>query len=677
MKMKTCLIALLFLGILFTPALAETDGCPAPTVYVTSISAADNVPAETAALLNLRFTQTLQEANPGVRISSAEENGEILRDEQERMAAGSGAEITGDSTGQKIKAEYMAALSVRQVGSRYVVTSSLSDAELFIVVTRASAEAVKEGDLEDKVSEQARGLGDLSALILAHEKQYPAPPRGPALAVTITPTTATAEDIRDTTTLTATVTNCAGDPVPGTKVFFEQYPDRGWITGEGESEDPRWYGCQYAITGPDGTAHATFRPDPVTGTGAGKTMISVGTGGRGGKVTTARVDIPITGVMLEARPVMPDIPPEGQTEIIVSLFELAPDGEHRPLADRSLSIEKHRLSDGARVIVTGETDRHKNPVTDANGQVHLKVIAGTKEGTEQMGILFHPVGFGSAEAVATWVEIRVKKDEYAGTVTWEESGRMAYEFSFRNMHDSITYDYSLSLTGYTTKEETTGKELTDASYSFSDSYDLFSSGNTHYKASPTGEKDDTMFSEEKWLVNASIHGQVSGYPTINSVMNGQFSSFEIPLNPYPIPLPATGTHSYDITLTNFFHGTPHEETASGMIPAAGTLFVGKAGPLTAIRMESLPDLSSDSPDNRALQSLMQQGSGIDQKMSALNDTEFIGLMNQTGKNVYMQSWSARDAGSYHDTLFSFVSSDATMDLEQSFTRSVSLSAVKL
>ena len=74
---------------------------------------------------------------------------------------------------------------------------------------------------------------------------------------------------------------------------------------------------------------------------------------------------------------------------------------------------------------------------------------------------------------------------------------------------------------------------------------------------------------------------------------------------------------------------------------------------------------------------MQQGSGIDQKMSALNDTEFIGLMNQTGKNVYMQSWSARDAGSYHDTLFSFVSSDATMDLEQSFTRSVSLSAVKL
>jgi len=676
MKMRTCLMVLLLLGTLSASALAATGGCSAPTVYVTHISAGDSIPAETTALLNLRFAQTLQEANPGVRVSSAAEIGELLRDEQERIATGTDDGTIGVSIGQKIGAEYMAALSVRQVGSRYVVTSSLTDTDLFIVVARASAEATSEEGLGVAVAEQAAGLGDLVTLIHAHEKAYPAPPRGPSLSVTINPTSVTAEDIRDTTTMVAKVTNCAGDPVPGTKVFFESYPCRGWVLGGGESEDSGWYGWQYAVTGADGIARATFRLNPAKGTGPGKTTVSVGTDGRGRKDATTRVEIPITGVILEARSKAPEIPPEGQTDITVSLFELAPDLTRRPLADRSLYVEKHRLSDGVRVIPAGKIDSHGNPYTDANGEVLLKFIAGKKEGTERIRIIFQDVGIGYLKALETRVEIRVKKDEYAGTVNWKESGKMAYEFSFQSMHDSIAYDYSFSFTGRTTKEKSTGKELTDASYAFSDSYDLFSSGYTPYETSPTSEHCEIVYFEEEWQVDSSIHGRVSGYPTINRVMKEKFSSFEIPVSPYPILLPATGTHSYDVAVTYFVHGTPHRGTASGTFFAAGTPSVGGRRPMTSIRMESLP-APSDDPDKWVNEVLMRQGWGIDKKMSTLRDTKITGLMIQTGKNVYERSWSARDAGSYHDTLFTFLSSGARMDLDQSFRRSVTLRVVKL
>ncbi|WFN34631.1 hypothetical protein L1S32_00475 [Methanogenium sp. S4BF] len=677
MNLKRCLLVFILLAVLSTPALADTDMCSAPTVYVPQTAEGDSIPAETAALLNLRFTQTLQGANPGVRISSAAEIGELLRDEQERMAAGTDNGDIRVSIGQKVNAEYVAAFSVGQVGSRYVVTSSIADADLFIVVARAAVEAASADGLDGAVSQAAADLGDLSGRIRAHEKTHPVPPRGPSLSAIISPTSVTSEDIRETTTITVTVTNCAGKPVPDTRVYFEATTARGQVTGEGKSEEPGWYGWQYAVTGPDGTARATYRLVASKGTGAGKDTVTIGTDGRGGMDAAARVDIPITGVMLEARPTKPEIPPEGQTDITVTLFELSPDGDRRPLADRTLNLEKFRLSDGVRVIVAGETDTKGNPVTDANGEVLLKFIAGTKEGTEQMRILFQDVGRGYPDAVDAWVEIRVKKDEYAGTVNWKESGRMAYEYSFQSMHDFIAYDYSFSLTGHTIKEKSTGKEQTDASYTFTDSSDIFSSGYTPYETSPTGDHYDIVPFEEEWLVESSIRGRVNDYPTINRVMNEKFSSYEIPVSPYPVLLPATGAHSYDVAVTWFVHGTPHTGTDSGTIPAVGTLAVGGARPVTAIRMKSLPNLDSEDPDRWVRDTLMRQGDGINEKMSALSDARITGLMKQTGKNVYERSWSTRDAGSYHDTLFTFLDSDAIMDLEQSFTRDVTLRVVKL
>ena len=678
MRLRIGIWTLLILAALITtPVLAETNTCSAPTIYVMQATAGDGISTETATLLNLRYAQALQEGNPGVRVSSAAEIGELLQAERDELLAGRDAGAEQVAIGEKISTEYGTRLSVSAVGSRYVVSSSLVDEDLFMVVARRYITVDTEEQLMNAIAELVAAYGDLSVLIRTHEKSHPAPPRGPSLSAAINPTSVTPEDIRETTTITVTVTNCAGEPVPGTRVYFEATTTRGQITGEGRAEEPGWYGWQYAITNQDGKAQATYRLIASKGTGAGRDTVTIGTDGRGGKDARARVTIPITGVMMETRVADPEIPPEGKTDITVSLFELAPDTSRRPLADRPLLIERVLLSDGVRVIPAGETDSKGNPITDANGEVRLTFIAGTKEGTEVVRILFQDLGRGHPDALVALAEIRVKKEEYTGTVNWKESGTMAYEFSFQHMHDMIDYGYAFSLTGQTTKEKHTGKEQTDASYTFTDSYDLFASGYTPYEVSPTSEHTEIVPFEETWRVDSTVRGQVNDYPTVNRMMNEKFSSWEIPVIAYPVSMPATGSHAYDVTITYIVHGNEHTGSASGTIPASGTVTLGGRFPMTGIQTDSLPAVTPDSPDGWATRTLMLQGAGINDRMTALRDSRITGLLVQTGKNVYERRWSSRDAGSYHDTLFTFLGSDARMDLEQSFNRDVSLRVVKL
>lgn len=677
MTLRIGICTLLILAALTAPVLAETDTCSAPTIYVVQITAGDGISTETATLLNLRYAQELQEANPGVRVSSAAEIGELLQAERDELLAGRDAGAEQIAIGEKISAEYVTRLSIGSVGSRYVISSSLVDEDLIMVVARGYTTVDTEEELTNAITEHVAGYGDLAALIQAHEKRHPVPPRGPSLSATINPTSVTPEDIRETTTITVTVTNCAGEPVPGTRVYFEAITSRGQVIGEGESKDPGWYGWQYAVTDQNGKALATYQLVASKGMGAGKDTVTIGTDGRGGKDVRTRVTIPITGVMMEVRVADPEIPPEGKTDITVSLFELAPDASRRPLADRALLVEEVLLSDGVRVIVAGKTDSKGNPITDANGEVRLTFIAGTKEGTEVVRILFQDVGRGHMDALVGLAEIRVKKEEYTGTVNWKESGTMAYEFSFQHMHDLIDYEYAFSLTGQTTKEKFSGKEQTDASYTFTNSYDLFTSGYTPYEVSPTSERTEIVPFEETWRVDSTVLGQVDDYQTVNRMMNEKFSSWEIPVIAYPVSMPATGSHEYDVTVTYIVHGTEHTGSASGTIPASGTVTLGGRQPMTDIQTDSLPAVSPDSPDAWPTRTLMLQGAGIDDKMTVLRDAKIAGLLVQTGKNVYERSWSSRDAGSYHDSLFTFLGSDARMDLEQSFTRDVSLRVVKL
>jgi hypothetical protein len=87
------------------------------------------------------------------------------------------------------------------------------------------------------------------------------------------------------------------------------------------------------------------------------------------------------------------------------------------------------LSDDVRIIPLGPTDKKGNPITDENGKVYLKFIAGKNERAEMLKILFKVIGTPDEDTITAWVEINVKKDEYVSTVNWKESGNWCHHIT--------------------------------------------------------------------------------------------------------------------------------------------------------------------------------------------------------------------------------------------------------
>ncbi|HDQ08166.1 MAG TPA: hypothetical protein ENN44_05230 [Methanoculleus sp.] len=681
--MKRCLILSLILvfaiaGTATLPATAA-DGCPAPKIYVTPTTLnAEGITADQATALNDAFSIGLRNANPGVSIISANDVGAMIDFERQKILLGEdGGEAQAfESIGRSTSAEYIATLSVSSVGARYVVASSLIDADLFTVVARSTAESASPGGLPDAVGNQVAGLGDLAALIQAHETANPAPPRTPSLSVVIQPESVTAEDIRDTTTITVTVRNCGGEVVPGTRVYFESRTSRGWVTaGGGESTDAAYYGWQVATTGADGTARATYRLDPARGAGAGSDKVAIATVGRGRHEVRSKADIPITGIILEARPKDAQIPPRGATDIYLSLFELRPDGEKRPLADRTLFVEKFRLSGDVKVSVAGPVDGDGNPVTGADGTAVLKFVAGEKEGLEQLRILFQDVGTGYQDAIESRVEIAVKKDEYVSTINWKESGTLLYEYSFQDQYDLRDYHYTFVTSATTTKEKNSGQELTDASFTYTDVLSLYSEGRTMYEASPLGGSGAVPF-EEEWEIRSNVQGTITDHQSINTVLKERLSTLEIPVTPFPVAFDVTGSCNYHGSLLLKTGGAGQKSETNGQVAATRSVTIPGRAPMTGIVANTLSMPSMDAPDYGTVRFLRRQSETVTEQMSGLKDPKISGMLVKTGKNVYEKRWSVRDSNEYHGQLFTFYEYEARMDLESTFTRDVTLRAVK-
>ncbi|MDT8358064.1 MAG: hypothetical protein RQ758_06120, partial [Methanomicrobiaceae archaeon] len=518
-------------------------------------------------------------------------------------------------------------------------------------------------------------FGDLAALIEAHELRNPVPPRAPSLSVTVDPKSVTAEDIRDSTTMTVQVTSCRGDPVKGAKVYFESHPSRGRVTAEGESTDPGWWGWQYAVTGADGTAKATFTLDPSRGTGAGMTTVRIGTEGRAGARASTKADITIVGVMLTAIPEKPEIAPRGQTGITLTLFEVGEGQERRPLEGRSLYVEKFRISSDARVVIAGPTDGNGNPVTDANGEVLLQFIAGEKEGVERLRILFQDVGVGYGDAIEAWAEIVVRKEEYVGTIDWQESGTLVYEYAFQDQYDLNDYQYRLGIRARVQKEKNTGQEVTDGSFTYSDTLSLYSEGRTVYESSPFGGSGTVPF-EERWLINSQVNGRINTHRSINTVLKERLSTLELPVTPFPVAFDVSGSCRYAGSILYKTGGSGQTAEITGEIATTRALQIPGRTPVTGVVADTLPRVSSDSPEYGAVQFLRSRTAAVDEKMAALSDPEINGLLVQTGKNVYQRRWSVQDRAAYHGELFTFYEYEARMDMEASFTRDVTLKVVK-
>lgn len=685
MKRYVILILILAIaGAAVLPAAAATDGCPAPKIRMmpTKVTS-DLITQDQGDSLNDYYANSLRNANPGIQILGNPDMSAALNLSRGRLLVGD--DINGTrglkAVASSIGAEYLVTLTVGTVGSVYQLHTTIVDADLGTVIVFADTETTSVRGLLDAVDAQVVKIGDLSALIETHETANPSPPRAPLLSVSIQPESVAPEKSRDTTTITVTVKNCKGDLVPGTKVYFEPYTARGWVTTEGgESEDVAHWGWQVATTGADGTARATYHLDTKKGTTAGHDTIDIVTTERGQKDVHAKAEVLINGVNLEVLPQKDVIGPKQATDIYISLFELSRAGERTPLGGKVLYIDETRLPNDAGVVKMGPTDSGGNPITAADGTVVLKFVAGEEERLNRIRILYYPDtgtgdGVNSPVPVEAWAEIEVKADEYVATVNWHESGSLDYEYSWQYDYYQWDYEYDFTLFTKTQKEKNTGQETTDGTFTYTNDLSYYTEGRTMF---------DTPFStgyaivpfEEQWDVNANVKGTITGYETINTALEERLSTLFIPVTPFPIPFEVSGGTDYEGSITyKLSEGNEITDSGDGSIANTKAIRVLGSGPQTGIMGDTLAMVSDEHPDYSLTMMLKRMSAAIEKNME-VSDPKITGLLTKGGTNVYAKRWSVYESNSYHGDLFTWLSSTARMDLDAEFTREVTLGAVK-
>ncbi|MDG6256917.1 MAG: hypothetical protein QCH35_04885 [Methanomicrobiaceae archaeon] len=629
-------ICLLLLAMLIAAPAAAACSKPSLRLLPADLRA-DTVTADQAAALNDAYSITLRNANPGVSVISNQDIGTLLQHERQNVLLGNdeGAEERFAAIGARASTEYAVSLQVSQVGSRYVLSSSLIDADLGIVVTRATAETGSVDELPAAVPVLVRDMGDLAAKILAHETAHPVPPRDPALAVTVTPASVAPDAGRETADVAVAVKNCRGAAVEGVEVKSDGGETRGTVTA--------------AKTGADGIAHLTYKLDVSRGRTAGEDSFRVVAVGRGQKKTYAPVTIGIEGIMLDATVAKPRISLREATDITLSLYSVDTNGARSPLAGRTLLLEKAMLSSAARVIPMGATDSRGQPVTDANGQVALKFIAGSEERMEKLRILYQDVGRGYLDAIEAFVVIEVKKDEYRVTITWDEQGTGMYHYTQTGaVDDQVESTYSFGFDARTTWDKYSGQEATTASLRYAEQgtswYEGLMATESEYRPIVIGT--DIM----RWTTQGQ--GSLNSAPSINLMVDERLGTLFVALSPVPIPVGTTGTFDYagDLTFAGV-SGTTHYEGSDDWSRAISPLGARPA-PVQFGDLSRYP------------------------LVDYFRDPNVNGLLDKTGSETYARRWHYEDRVDYSWRPFGDYF-DITVEVNGEVSRDATVKAVKL
>ena len=656
------LIGCLVLSLAFLPGTAGA-ACSQPKVFVMPTSLhSETLSPDQAAALNDAFSIGLRNANPDVQVTSHQDVGNLLEFERQRLLLGDetyGGNVR-ELVGEKVNAEYISTLQVGEVGSVYVVTVSLIDVDLGILVKKTYVEVSAVDELPDAVATVVGQLGDLATLIRSHEEKYPVPPRDPSLTVSVNPESISTEEGKDRCNITVEVRNCRGEAVEGTKVYFKEYTTRGHVQGEKEAENYGLHDYQSSVTDSEGIARAIYRLDVSKGKKAGKDRVQILTEARGQKKVSSEAEIDIAGIYLEGIADLTEMAPGQATEITLSLFELDSQAKRTPLEGKSLYLEKFRMSDDVRVIPMGETDADGNPLTDSQGKVYVKFIAGKNERLEKLRVLFQDVGTGYEEAIDTWVEINVKKDEYAATVSWEESGEW-YHYVTGWYGEELEMDYDFSFNSHSTWDKYSGREKTDASFSYNDYETII------YRE---GGLSDT------WTIVSNVDGKVAQYPTVNALFRERFESFYFPLSDLPVDIPVTGDVSLSIN-----NNVDFDYSVDGTV-----------NPLSARAVTHIP-ISNIPPNPRpvtndadawnnwlGVQELRRLKTADDGRFSYFRDTGVAEKcqLQKTGKDTYGSQWHYEDSVYYQGppVFFGILAFWEDMEVEGSMSRDVSVKVVK-
>ena len=418
----------------------ESNRCSKPKVFVTLILSDDAVDLlqsekeykdmtaeEIKRSLSIKLAQMLKSVSNNVEIFSYGETAELLDGVKSYLEENPGAnpDISKLSPIQQIEYIYLAD----------IIVPSLSHYEFFIHVylTERMTNKIVMGpirltgsyDIEDDLAVVVNHYGDIGATIEDWENSHPFPPRDPKMYIAVIPGSISAEERE--AEIRVTVTDCKNRPIflgygarYDQKVFFQRYTDRGEVkdtisyaaTSEEGLKELKNFVISYVYK--NSVAKATYKL--IKGIGAGEDKVKIITYGRGMKKVIKFATIKINGIKVEIKPNKNELAPKQETLITISLYEESEEGVKTPIGGKPVIIDDSYLR-GGKLAPLGTTDAYGNPLTDENGKIILKFIAGKKEGLVKIPVKYR-TELGEVHDNAF---IKVRKEEFIINIRWSSS----------------------------------------------------------------------------------------------------------------------------------------------------------------------------------------------------------------------------------------------------------------
>ena len=461
----------------YQPVQDGEGGCPRPRVFVNADMDAATLdallaeyPGDDASTLKRYFTAKLanliKASNPGLVVTSYAEVLDGLQQMETLMLEGQETNVR--EVGQKVNAEYLLTVDFRRLGETALAFADLYDIDLAQAMDHHEVTAAP----DPAVSAVASHHADLADAIRRWETSHPVPPRGPRIAVSLSKPSVTPAQGENTLTVTATVTNCRGEPVEGLKVYFRDVGSA--VSGGGPrgrvkpgTDLPGLYG--YSVTDADGAAQATYTL--VRGVNPGDEKVDIYVVGRGGRKTHGAAGFQINGIGLRAWSEKPSLAPLEDTVVHVKLYKVE-DGEETPLVGKRVHYDRSTIKD-SMLVPLGATDGGLL-VTDGAGEATLKLVAGEKEG--EIGIPFtYDVGiddpqfpgYMTGNKVTDKAIVEIKADEFLIKIRWQEELTFDIKWGKQYVYDGHkTGFYRYGVSANTVWERRAGREETDASLAY-------------------------------------------------------------------------------------------------------------------------------------------------------------------------------------------------------------------
>ena len=446
----------------------QDQTCPKPKVFVSANISPPvledliaEFPGDTEATLKRYFTSRLvnllKASSPGVEIHSYNEVLDGMGQIEQQLLLGGDPDLS--SIRSMLGAEYLVSLSLGKVGEQPLVSCALLDVDLVTSVKRESVESTPQLG----IPVIANAFNDLGDIIRNWETSHPAPPRGPRIDVQLSKESVSPENGENTLTMSATVTNCRGEPVKGVKVFFSNAGraisgtvPRGRVEAEGER-----ISYVYAVTDENGVAQAQYTL--FRGINPDNEEINTYVVGRGGLKASHLVRFKLNGIGIRAWAEKGDLAPLESTIVHVKLFKVE-DGQETPLPGRKVFFDDSDIKDSI-LVPLGATENGLL-VTDNNGEATLKFVAGEKDG--QIGILFRYnlelddpqfPGFRTGDYVVDKAIIEIKFEKFKVFISWTESYSENYHWARKGYYEGNNQiDYSFRMSSETIWDRMGGKE---------------------------------------------------------------------------------------------------------------------------------------------------------------------------------------------------------------------------